>query len=340
VRRLHLLELPLLVLPFLLLLGGGALARPSTERALARRGEADAQLTAILQGRNVLGAVARIHYLDQERYAARVLSRKTDTPDVDVRRDIAQALAQLSVPDAEAALVQLTSDEDGAVRMSAVRGLGRLHSHAVRAVRPLLSDKTLGVRREAATALGAMHSRSLGKVLLVAARGEDEPDARAAMLVAVGESGDVHQARGLERFLRSSSESTRLAAAQALCRLGQASGISVAKGLLASKEPLDRSHGIELLQGAPARIAGSVLRPVLADRDPHVAALAARTLAEGGDRTMIAWLVLASDRAKGTARFPFNDALDALQVTSEQRAAIRRRVSGKPATSAQAGTTW
>ena len=45
------------------------------------------------------------------------------------------------------------------------------NSHAVGAVRPLLSDKTLGVRREAATALGAMHSRSLGKLLLAAARG-------------------------------------------------------------------------------------------------------------------------------------------------------------------------
>jgi HEAT repeat protein len=322
----------------LLLLGSATLARPSTERAFARQGEADTQLTAILRGGNVLSAVARIHYLDQERYAARVLARKTDTPDVDVRRNIAEALAQLTVPDAEPSLVQLTADEDGAVRMSAVRGLGRLHSHAVRALRPLLSDKTLGVRREAATALGAMHARSLGKVLLSAARGEDEPDARAAMLLAVGESGDVHQARGLERFLRSSSESTRLAAAQALCHLGQASGMAVAKGLLGSKEPLDRSHGIELFQGVPARISGSVLRPVLADRDPHVAALAARTLAQGGDRTMVAWLVLASDRAKGAARFPYEDALDQLQVTAEQRAAIRRRVAWKPVQSTQAGT--
>lgn len=315
-------RLLLFVIPLLAWSGGVAFARPSTERALARRAEADAQVASILRGGNVLSAVARLQYLDLEGYAAAVLAQKVDTPDVDVRRNVAQALAQLTVSQAEPTLVLLTSDEDGAVRMSAVRGLGRIHSHALKAVLPLLSDKTLGVRREAATALGAMHTRRLGALLLRAARGEDEPDARAAMLLAVGESGDVRQAKGLERFLASSSESSRLAAAQALCRLGQEPGFAVARGLLASKEPLDRRHAVELFQGVPAKIAEKVLKPVLADADPHVAALAARTLVDGGDRSMIAWLVLASAQAQGEARFPYEDQLDQLQVTAEQRKAI------------------
>jgi HEAT repeat protein len=313
------------LLLLLALTASAAWARPSTERAFARRGEADQQISAILQGGNVLSAVSRLHYLGEESYAAKALGRYAESPDLDQRRNVAQALAQLTVRQAEPALLVLVKDEDGAVRMSAVRGLGRLESHAVKAIRPLLSDKTLGVRREAATALGAMHDPKLGRLLLAAARKEDEPDARAAMLIAVGESGARSQAKGLERFLQASSESSRLAAAQALCHLGRPSGFAVARAMLASKQPLDRRHGIELFQGTPARIAGPVLRPALQDPDPHVAALAARTLADGGDKTMVTWLVLASARAKGTARFPFDDQLDQLQVTSAQREAIRKR---------------
>jgi HEAT repeat protein len=305
--------------------GSVAWARPSTERAIARRGEAEQQVSAILQGGNVLGAVSRLHYLGEEPYAATALARYVESPDVAQRRSVAQALSQLTVRRAEPALLRLTADEDGAVRMSAVRGLGRLKSRAVKAIRPLLSDKTLGVRREAATALGAMHNRKLGRVLLAAARSEDEPDARAAMLIAVGDSGDPGQAKGLERFLHASSESSRLAAAQALCHLGHPAGFAVARALLASQEPLDRRHGIELFQGVRARISGPVLRPALTDPDPHVAALAARTLADGGDRTMVAWLVLASAKAKGSARFPYEDQLEQLQVTPAQREAVLKR---------------
>lgn len=313
-----------------LVLGTAAGARPpSVERALERRAEADAQVTAILGGGNLLTAVARLHYLGEEAYAAAALERRLDTPDTDVRRNLAQALAQLSVPGAEPALRQLAGDDDGPVRMSAVEGLGQIHSRAARVIEPLLADPTLGVRREAARALGAMHDPTLGPSLMRAAHREDALDARAAMLIAVGESGDRRQVRELERFLRASSDSTRLAAAQALCRLGAPGGFSVARGLLASKDPLDRRHGIELFQGSPARRSSSVLRPLLADPDPHVEALAARTLYDGGDATMIDWLVLSSARAQGEARFPYEDQLDQLQVASERRAAILHRAGLK-----------
>lgn len=318
----------------LLLLGliSGTLAwgrPPSVERALARRAEADPQIAAILHGGNVLQAVARLHFLGEEAYAAGALEKQLDTPDLDVRRSVAQALSQLSVRQAEPSLLRLARDEDGPVRMSAVEGLGRLHSRAVRVIQPLLADKTLGVRREAAKALGELHDKRLGKVLLAAARREDEPDARAAMLIAVGQSGDHSLIGGLDRFLGSSSDSTRLAAAQGLCQMGARKGIEVARGLLASKDPLDRRHGIELFQGVPARISSPVLRPALADPDPHVAAFAARTLYDGGDAKMIDWLVLSSARAQGKARFPYEDQLDQLQITSGQRAAILHRAGLK-----------
>lgn len=285
----------------------------------------------IAAGRQVDGAVSRLRFLGEEGYAAKRIGRLIDTPDVRERRDLTRALSELETPRAARFLEQLASDDDGAVRMEAVRGLGRIHSRAVGAVRPLLADPSAGVRREAAITLGGMHLARLGRILLTAARQESEPEVRAAMLIAVGQSGNRRGAEGLRRFLRSTSESTRLAAAKGLCLLGDRAGFSFARKLLASKDPLDRRSGVQLFDGASARVARSVLAPVLSDPDGAVSSLAARILYEGGDRRMIRWLVLAEDRAEGEAKLPFGEVLDELEITEGQREAILRRAHKKPA---------
>ena len=301
---------------------------PSAAQELGKRREATALVDGIVKGtQNVLGATSRLHFLGEERYASKELAEQLDTPDVDTRRNIAQALAALASPIADGALAKLARDEDGAVRMSAVQGLGRIHSRRVGLLIVSLQDKTLGVRREAARALGALHARAAGAALIRAAKIEDEPEAREAMLVAVGQTGDRRQAKKLEAFLGSSSESTRLAATQGLCMLGDAKGFAVAKKLLDAKDKADRRAGVMLFEGASAKVAEKWLKPMLADPEPTVSAPAARILVEGGKRDLIEWLVIASDRSHGEAKFAFEDELERLQVTPAQREAILRRAA-------------
>ena len=309
-----------------LLLGSTAFAiSPSAARELQNRGEARKLVAEIADGQGVLGAVARLQFLGEERYAATQLAKLIDTPDVEARRNVAQALDALAAPNAERPLSELATDEDGAVRMSAVEGLGRIHSKKVRVVLPLLFDKTLGVRKAAARTLGAMHLARLGRILVRAAKTESEPEVREAILYAVGQSGDRRQAKPLARFLKSTSESTRVVTAQALCMLGAREGFAFAEKLLNDPDPSVRRQGVMLFEGSSAKISSRYLEPRLEDSDSSVSAPAARILYQGGERAALQWLVLASAHAQGEAKFPFEDELERLEITDAQRQAILKR---------------
>lgn len=303
----------------------GALAGAS-EKAGARRAEAEALVKGVIGGANPNAAANRLRYLGQEGWAAFELGEALRrAADERTRRNIVQALSLLGSKAAEPGLLSALGDEDGATRMVAVQGLGRLRSRAVDRIRPLLADPTLGVRREAARALGAARLPKLGRVLVAAARGEGEPEPRAAMLIAAGQSGDARQARALEAFLEHSSESTRFAAAQALCLLGAPKGLAFARERLASADRLERMQGLALLEGAKAKHAAPLLTARLKDPDRAVAARAARLLYEGGDASKLAWLVLASHRAQGEEKLAYEAELEALRLADDQRQAILRR---------------
>lgn len=200
-------------------------AAGSAESKAARRAEAKELASQIAAGSPPHPAVNRIRFLSQEQAASEELAGLLrDSLDPRRRRNLAEALALLASPAAEPALLALLRDPDGAVRMQALKGLGRIKSRAVERMLPLLSDSSLGVRREAALALGAAEDPRVGKRLLLAASSEGEPEVREAMLLAVGQSRDRDQEKPLEKFLHSSSESTRLAAARALCLLEAAGG--------------------------------------------------------------------------------------------------------------------
>lgn len=301
-------------------------APPSAARRASQRAEAHQAIALIAQGQQVEASLARLRYLGEEPLAFRALRAAfEETADDRVRRDIALALGALSRPGDAPALLSLLEDSDSAVRMHALKGLLRARSQHWAAVARLLEDESLGVRREAARALGTMKRRQLGRTLLEAARRETEPEVRAELLVAVGDSGDRRQIPGLQSFLESSSESARFAAARALCRLGAPSGLTLAGELLASSEAFARDQGLALLEGVPARVSGPLLRPLLAGADRRLAAKAARLLHQGGEPRMVEWLVLAAYAADAQERPAIERELEQLNVDAAARRTILQK---------------
>jgi HEAT repeat protein len=306
------------------LAGPAALAAPpSTEKAMSRRAEAQDLVDQISDGENVQASVNRLHFLGEEGYASAELGdilRKSVDPRQ--RQWLVLGLSLLAHPSAEPLLLSITRESDASLRMTAVQGLGRMKTKAAVQLKPLLADKTMGVRKEAARAIGAAGNAKLGEVLLDAARSEGEPEVRAAMLIAVGQSGDKKQMKGLEAFLDSSSESARFGAAQGLCLLGSPKGFAFAKKLLSSKDKFERRQGLMLFEGARAKDVTSFLKPLLKDQDKAIAAGAGRILYQGGEGAMMEWLVLSSHTAKDDDKLLFERELETLRLPDDQRKAI------------------
>lgn len=301
-------------------------APASVDKAASRRKEAQALIEQIKAGTAATSAVNRLKYLGQEPLAvAKLWEALGQSVDPRQRQSLVQALSMLGHKSAEKVLVSVLEDEDGAVRMAALQGLARLGCRCPEELRPLLSDRSMGVRREAARALGASKSRGLGKVLIAAAKSEGEPEVRAELLVAVGRLQDMSQAAAVASFLSHSSESTREAATRALCLLGDKRGLGEAKKLLASDDPLVRRQGISLLEGTKLAQAKPLLGPILNDPEPKVAAAAARTLFQAGERTMLDWLVLKAHGAVDAAKEGYEAELEKLLVSDEQRRQILKK---------------
>ena len=64
---------------------------------------------------------------------------------------------------------------------------------------------------------------------------------------------------------------------------------------------------------------------MLKDTDDKVRARAARFLVQGGDGKSLDWLVIESAKAKGELRLVYEDELEKLRVTDEQRQAILKK---------------
>jgi HEAT repeat protein len=174
-----------------------------------------------------------------------------------------------------------------------------------------------------------MGSPKSGKALLKAAHDEAEPEARAAMLVAAGLSGDSSLAKALEGYLTNSSESARLAAAQGLCVLGARAGTDFAAKLLTSTDPFERLQGLKLYEGGKAKTVSKVLLPLLDGPDLKLGAVAARMLVDGGDANKVDWLVIKSFLAKAEDKLIYENELEPLRLTDAQRSAILKKANLK-----------
>lgn len=306
-----------------LVLSSAEAASPAAEKAEARREEAAERVRQIIAGVRPSAAVNRIKYLGEEPFAVEALaSALRQSTELTQRRELVSAIASLEVRAAEPVLVELLADPDASIRMAAVAGLRRLGSQQVERIAPLLEDRTVGVRVEAAKALGASGRKDAGPSLAAAAAAEGRPEARVVMLVAIGQTGDRRQIDRLTRFLKSSSEATRWAAARALCLLGSPHGFAWARSLLASKEPSSRRSALSLLEGLGSPDAKAALLPLVEDPDPRVAASAARILYQAGEKTMLERLVRAWFASEGEARRAYEGELEALRVSLAQRQEI------------------
>jgi HEAT repeat protein len=298
-------------------------------------GETRTALVALEDGSMSPTQVAnRISFLGTEAVAtdamAFALRRLVDTR---VRNAYFEVLAQIATPHPELlapATVAARTTDDLTFRLNGLRILGRLkQAQSVPVLTPLLADKVLGVRREAAKALIAIKSPKAAVDLLTAAKTEDDPETRALMIIGVGRLGDAKQAKGLESMLESSSESTRLAATQALCMLGSKKGFEAAKVLLASKDRYERVQGVMLFDGAPTKVSSPLLTPMLGDPEVQVKARAARVLAQSGDGRLIEWLVVESYKASIDDRLVYETELEQLRLPDDQRAAILKKAGLK-----------
>ena len=310
-----------LLLPWVALSGPGAAAKRGSRRA-----ETEAVVQAVAEGGAVPPAISRLRYLREEAFAAREITTTLGTVHEErLRRNLTAVLAGLGTRAAEPTLARLASDEDSAVRMYAAQGLAKINSRLTQVMVPLLEDKSSGVRREAAKALGASRNVKMGPLLVKAAKAEKELEVRAAMLSAVGDTGDAKQGAALKEFLASDSESTRFAAAKGLCRLGSPDGFAFAGKLLGSDDRFVRRQGLELYEGVSAKKAAPALKPLLEDKDRALAASAARILHDGGDASMLEWLVLASWNAKSDEKLAYERELETLQLRDDRRKAILRK---------------
>ena len=317
----------LLLLSLAAPLGEADAAPPSVQKRMGRRAEADALVDQLLQGRlAVPAAISRLRMLREEDFAAQQLVEALPKLlEPRTLRDATQVLAGLESRAAEPTFVKLSRHEDGAVRMYAVQGLGKVRSQRLDVLLPLLEDKSMGVRREAAKALGASRNPKVGAPLAAAARTESDMQTRVLLLESVGGSGDKKQVPALKAFLDDSSETTRFAAARGLCLLGDPEGFAFAKKLLGSDDKLVRRQGLALYEGLPQKQAAPMLRPLLEDKDRTLAAGAARILSQGGDKEMLPWLVLASWNANGTDKLVYEKELETLRLADDERKAILRK---------------
>jgi hypothetical protein len=229
----------------------------------------------------------------------------------------------------EGMLLEALNAEAALERMAALVGVGRLKSaRALPRIKVLLSDKALGVRLQAAAALGRYEDKRLASLLTQTALSEGEPEVRAALLKAVGASGDAAQIKPLAPLLNHSSETTRYAAAWALCHLGAKAGFAFAQTALNSSDALERRRAVLLFEGLPAKEA-ALLVPLLNDADAEVAAPAARVLAQGGDRSKLKWLVLKAFQAVGDDKWAFERELETFRLTDAERNAVLKQAGLK-----------
>jgi hypothetical protein len=286
---------------------------------------------AIVRGEGVHGQLARARSMGKEaEVAERLEELSLNVTHPDRMRNIAFALVALKRPSSEATLLRLTQSTDSGTRMYAAQGLGLLKSKdgISRLVSMLTTDRIPGVRREVARALGALRVQSAAADLFETARAETDPDARAAELIAVGQVGGKKQIDSLEAVIEiDGRESTRRAAARALCALGAEAGFDYVKKLLASDDPEDRIAGVRLLDDARVEDAARLLGPLLTSKDVRLAATAAHTLYTCGDAKMLDWLVVHSATATLDHRLIYEEELENMGLTEEQRHDILARHS-------------
>ncbi len=156
------------------------------------------------------------------RLAVEPLGEALKDADAAVRANAAAALGWIGDPRAAAPLMKCLKDADERCRAAAAQALGMLRSPvALRALARALGDTSAAVRQQVAESLGEVGDPITADLLLDALADEEEPlEVRAAAARALGSLHLPQALPVLQELLRASEPALRLAAVEALCRLG------------------------------------------------------------------------------------------------------------------------
>ncbi|QYO66145.1 HEAT repeat domain-containing protein [Leptolyngbya sp. 7M] len=131
------------------------------------------------------------------------LSRVLRSGDDETKRTALFELRNIASPEASRAALPALTDRSEIVRATAAGSVIFLeNSEGVNALRPLLSDRMPFVRREAAYALGKIGNWSATEPLITALDRERDAEVRLAIIIALGNIGDIESMPILNNILR------------------------------------------------------------------------------------------------------------------------------------------
>lgn len=123
--------------------------------------------------------------------------------DAETKRTALYELRNIASPTASLAALPALKDSNEIVRATAASSVIFLeNSEGVNALRPLLSDRAAFVRREAAYALGKIGNWSATEPLIRALNRERDAEVRLAIVIALGDIGDIESIPNLNSILR------------------------------------------------------------------------------------------------------------------------------------------
>jgi serine/threonine-protein kinase len=200
-----------------------------------------------------------------------------------LRLHMAKLLARFPGEHVNAAMARLVRDENGAVRLEAVRAVASLHaSEAIPALCSRLRDQDMKVQSAAIEALVAMADVSAVPHLLDALKDETEYVRRGA--VEVLNEVITHDAiKDLVEALRDADWWVRVRSADALGTLGGPRVVDAVLELTRDPDEFARRYAIEILNTVPDPRAVPALIEALDDEDWWVRERAVDALGKSGD---------------------------------------------------------
>jgi HEAT repeat protein len=205
------------------------------------------------------------------------------------RRIIINALSSATEPGAIAILSDAARQPDPALRMAAIKGLGRLGN---RDAKPLLllalSKGQVFERVTAAQALLLLGDNSGVAMLRTILSNRSDGNARAMAAVALGYAHDPASVPMLKQALVDQNIDVRLGAAAALTHYGDSGGVTYLRGAIRDPDQVTRRHAAQLFDDIAFDSGHPILVEALSSPDADVELAAVKTLGTaGGDPEVV-----------------------------------------------------
>ena len=199
------------------------------------------------------------------------------------RRIIINALSSATEPDAIVILSDAARQSDPALRMAAIKGLGRLGN---RDAKPLLlaalSKGQVFERVTAAEALLLLGDSSGVPMLRTVLNDRTDGNARAMAAVALGYAHDPASVPMLKQALVDQNIDVRLGAAAALTHYGDSGGVTYLRGAIRDPDQVTRRHAAQLFDDIAFDSGHPILVEALSSPDADVELAAVKTLGTAG----------------------------------------------------------